>query len=190
MHVTQATKALYANCHLSIWCDRQQLPQASFQHRHDHPTQASPINVTVLYLQEGGMSPETVQTSELSVDCFTTKLYLDCHNDGVWGIRPAKVCEASKLQSLFGASRLKASKPQSCKASLAPHDSKPQSCKASLAPHASKPQSCKASLALHASKPQSCKASFALHASKPQSCKDAWMLWRFGALALWRLAAL
>jgi hypothetical protein len=87
MHVTQATKALYANCHLSIWCDRQQLPQASFQHRHDHPTQASPINVTVLYLQEGGMSPETVQTSELSVDCFTTKLYLDCHND----TRPA-VC--------------------------------------------------------------------------------------------------
>ena len=93
----------------------------------------------------------------------------------VWGIRPAKVCEASKLQSLFGASRLKASKPQSCKASLAPHASKPQSSKASLAPHASKPQSCKASLAPHASKPQSLKA---------------WTLGCFGALVLWRLAAL
>ena len=91
----------------------------------------------------------------------------------VWGIRPAKVCEASKLQSLFGASRLKASKPQSCKASLAPHASKPQSSKASLAPHASKPQSCKASLAPHASKPQSLKA---------------WTLGCFGALALGALA--
>ena len=93
----------------------------------------------------------------------------------VWGIRPAKVCEASKLQSLFGASRLKASKPQSCKASLAPHASKPQSSKACLAPHASKPQSCKASLAPHASKPQSL---------------NAWMLWRFGAWRLFQALAL
>ena len=73
-------------------------------------------------------------------DCTQSK----CKKHRVWGIRPAKVCEASKLQSLLGASRLKASKPQSCKASLAPHASKPQSCKASLALHASKPQSCKA----------------------------------------------
>ena len=125
------------------------------------------------------------------------------------GIRPAKICEASKLQSLFGASRLKASKPQSCKASLAPHASKPQSSKASLAPHASKPQSCKASLAPHASKPQSLKAwtlgcfgalalggSFRLwrflalfrrlKASKPERL-DAVALWRFGA---WRLLTL
>ena len=93
----------------------------------------------------------------------------------VWGIRPAKICEASKLQSLFGASRLKASKPQSCKASLAPHASKPQSSKASLAPHASKPQSCKASLAPHASKPQSL---------------NAWMPWRFGAWRLFQALAL
>ena len=93
----------------------------------------------------------------------------------VWGIRPAKVCEASKLQSLFGASRLKASKPQSCKASLAPHASKPQSSKASLAPHASKPQSLKAAKPLWRLTLQSLKA------SKPE---------RLDALALWRLAAL
>ena len=115
----------------------------------------------------------------------------------VWGIRPAKVCEASKLQSLFGASRLKASKPQSCKASLAPHASKPQSSKASLAPHASKPQSCKASLAPHASKPQSLKAAKplwrltlqSLKASKPERL-DALALWRFGAWRLFQALAL
>ena len=130
----------------------------------------------------------------------------------VWGIRPAKVCEASKLQSLFGASRLKASKPQSCKASLAPHASKPLSSKASLAPHASKPQSLKAAKplwrltlqSLKASKPERLDA-LALwrlaalsgfgaswrfsDASKPQSLK-AWTLGCCGALALWRLAAL
>ena len=82
----------------------------------------------------------------------------------VWGIRPAKVCEASKLQSLFGASRLKASKPQSSKASLAPHASKPQSLKAA-------------------------KPLWRLTLQSPQSLK-AWTLGCFGALALWRLAAL
>ena len=79
----------------------------------------------------------------------------------VWGIRPAKVCEASKLQSLFGASRLKASKPQSSKASLAPH----------------------------ASKLQSLFGASRLKASKPERL-DAVALWRFGAWRLLHALAL
>ena len=147
-------------------------------------------------------------------------IFCNGFNIRVWGIRPAKVCEASKLQSLFGASRLKASKPQSCKASLAPHVSKPQSSKASLAPHASKPQSLKAAKPLWRLTLQSLKAwtlgcfgalalwrfgawrlfqALALLGAfpTPQSLKaskperlDAVALWRFGALALWRLATL
>ena len=116
----------------------------------------------------------------------------------VWGIRPAKICEASKLQSLFGASRLKASKPQSCKASLAPHASKLQSLSGASRLKASKLQSLFGASRFKASKPERLDA-LALwrlaalsgfgaswrfsDASKPQSL-NAWMLWRFGA---WRL---
>ena len=101
----------------------------------------------------------------------------------VWGIRPAKVCEASKLQSLFGASRLKASKPQSFKAS------KLQSLFGASRLKASKLQSLSGASRLKASKLQSLFGASRFKASKPQSL-NAWMLWRFGALALWRLAAL
>ena len=99
--------------------------------------------------------------------------YIDIYR--VWGIRPAKVCEASKLQSLFGASRLKASKPQSCKAPLAPH--------------ASKLQSLSGASRLKASKLQSLFGASRFKASKPQSL-NAWMLWRFGAWRLFQALAL
>ena len=91
------------------------------------------------------------------------------------GIRPAKVCEASKLQSLFGASRLKFSKLQSLSGASGLKAAKPLWHLTLQSLKASKPERLDA-LALWR-----LAALSGFEASKPE---------RLDAVALWRLAAL
>ena len=101
------------------------------------------------------------------------------------------------LSEYGGSGPLRFAKPQSCKASLALHASKLQSLKAAKPLWRLTPQSLKAPKPLWRLTPQSLKASklqslfgaSRFKASKPQSL-NAWMLWRFGALALGALDAL
>ena len=96
-----------------------------------------------------------------------------------------------KMAEYGGSGPLRFAKPQSCKASLALHASKLQSLKAAKPLWRLTPQSLKAPKPLWRLTPQSLKASklqslfgaSRFKASKPQSL-NAWMLWRFGALAL------